>query len=57
MTRLDRLLIDNFKSYKGQQIIGPFSNFSAVIGPNGSGMHETARVFYLHRQVELDGCD
>jgi structural maintenance of chromosome 4 len=28
----------NFKSYQGEQIIGPFhSKFSAVIGPNGSG--------------------
>ena len=28
----------NFKSYQGEQIIGPFHpKFSAVIGPNGSG--------------------
>ena len=30
--------IDNFKSYKGKQIIGPFSQFTAIIGPNGSGI-------------------
>ncbi|XP_074644873.1 structural maintenance of chromosomes protein 1A-like [Tubulanus polymorphus] len=29
--------VDNFKSYKGQQRIGPFATFSAIIGPNGSG--------------------
>ncbi|XP_073456859.1 structural maintenance of chromosomes protein 1A isoform X2 [Aquarana catesbeiana] len=29
--------IDNFKSYKGRQIIGPFRRFTAIIGPNGSG--------------------
>ncbi|XP_038638499.1 LOW QUALITY PROTEIN: structural maintenance of chromosomes protein 1A-like [Scyliorhinus canicula] len=29
--------IENFKSYKGRQIIGPFKKFTAIIGPNGSG--------------------
>ncbi|KAJ3586114.1 hypothetical protein NHX12_012515 [Muraenolepis orangiensis] len=29
--------IENFKSYKGKQIIGPFHKFTAIIGPNGSG--------------------
>uniref|UniRef100_G3TRH6 Structural maintenance of chromosomes protein n=1 Tax=Loxodonta africana TaxID=9785 RepID=G3TRH6_LOXAF len=28
--------IENFKSYKGRQIIGPFQRFTAIIGPNGS---------------------
>lgn len=32
-----RLEMENFKSYKGQQIIGPFSDFTAIIGPNGAG--------------------
>lgn len=35
--RIDRLEVENFKSYKGHQKIGPFKNFTAVIGPNGSG--------------------
>lgn len=34
---LERLELNNFKSYKGKQTIGPFSRFSAVIGPNGAG--------------------
>lgn len=34
--------IENFKSYKGRQIIGPFQRFTAIIGPNGSG--EIARL-------------
>ncbi|UZJ52181.1 hypothetical protein CBS101457_001501 [Exobasidium rhododendri] len=34
---LIRLEVENFKSYRGQQSIGPFHTFSAVIGPNGSG--------------------
>lgn len=29
--------LDNFKSYKGQQKVGPLKPFTAVIGPNGSG--------------------
>ncbi|KAL3853418.1 hypothetical protein ACJMK2_016957 [Sinanodonta woodiana] len=29
--------VDNFKSYRGKQKIGPFKKFSAIIGPNGSG--------------------
>lgn len=35
--RIDRLEVENFKSYKGFQEIGPFRHFTAVIGPNGSG--------------------
>lgn len=35
---IGKLVLVNFKSYAGQQIIGPFhSSFSAVVGPNGSG--------------------
>ena len=34
---IDRLEIENFKSYRGHQKVGPFKNFTAVIGPNGSG--------------------
>ncbi|KAG0167012.1 Structural maintenance of chromosomes protein 1 [Apophysomyces sp. BC1034] len=37
MGRLIRIEIENFKSYKGHQIIGPFHKFTSVIGPNGSG--------------------
>src|SRR5436309_1580524 len=29
--------VDNFKSYRGKQIIGPLKPFTAIIGPNGSG--------------------
>ncbi|EUD67154.1 structural maintenance-chromosome 1 [Plasmodium inui San Antonio 1] len=31
------LVVCNFKSYEGENIIGPFSKFTAIIGPNGSG--------------------
>ena len=35
--RIERLVLHNFKSYAGEQQIGPFRNFQAVIGPNGAG--------------------
>ncbi|KAG5459740.1 MAG: LOW QUALITY PROTEIN: RecF/RecN/SMC N terminal domain-containing protein [Olpidium bornovanus] len=37
MGRLQRVELENFKSYRGHQVIGPFHNFTSVIGPNGSG--------------------
>jgi structural maintenance of chromosome 1 len=36
-SRIQYLEVDNFKSYRGTQEIGPFHAFTAVIGPNGSG--------------------
>jgi structural maintenance of chromosome 1 len=36
--KIVRLETDNFKSYKGRQIIGPFDDFTCIIGPNGAGM-------------------
>ncbi|CAI9278220.1 unnamed protein product [Lactuca saligna] len=35
--KIDRIELENFKSYKGHQVIGPFFDFTAIIGPNGSG--------------------
>ena len=45
---LDRLELENFKSYKGQQVVGPFSKFSCIVGPNGAGEgdHSTERKPY-----------
>ncbi|MED6186217.1 hypothetical protein PIB30_064726 [Stylosanthes scabra] len=34
--RIHRLEVENFKSYKGHQVIGPFFDFTAIIGPNGA---------------------
>ncbi|SPJ11036.1 structural maintenance of chromosome protein, putative [Plasmodium sp. DRC-Itaito] len=31
------IIVSNFKSYEGENIIGPFSKFTCIIGPNGSG--------------------
>jgi len=35
--RVLRLEIENFKSYRGKGVIGPFKHFTTIIGPNGSG--------------------
>ncbi|KAL3662383.1 hypothetical protein V7S43_012710 [Phytophthora oleae] len=37
MGRIARLELENFKSYGGQHVVGPFHRFTAVVGPNGSG--------------------
>jgi len=37
MGLIDRIEIENFKSYRDKQTIGPFKRFTAIIGPNGSG--------------------
>ncbi|QKX54402.1 uncharacterized protein TRUGW13939_01488 [Talaromyces rugulosus] len=35
---ITHLVLTNFKSYAGRQIVGPFhASFSSVVGPNGSG--------------------
>lgn len=35
--RIERLIVENFKSYGGLHEIGPFDKFTCIIGPNGSG--------------------
>jgi structural maintenance of chromosome 1 len=37
MGRIARLELENFKSYGGAHVVGPFRRFTAVVGPNGSG--------------------
>ena len=37
MGKLLQIEVSNFKSYKGHQTIGPFYDFTSVIGPNGAG--------------------
>ncbi|XP_043392766.1 structural maintenance of chromosomes protein 1B isoform X3 [Chelonia mydas] len=37
MGYLKLLLLENFKSWRGRQSIGPFMKFNCIIGPNGSG--------------------
>ena len=36
--RIDRVELNNFKSYGGKTTLGPFrGDFCAVVGPNGAG--------------------
>ncbi|KAI4881270.1 hypothetical protein NFI96_033789, partial [Prochilodus magdalenae] len=37
MGYLKQLEVENFKSWRGKQIIGPFKRFNCIIGTNGSG--------------------
>jgi len=34
---VEKLIVENFKSYAGRHEIGPLKRFSCIIGPNGSG--------------------
>lgn len=54
--RIDRIILENFKSYGGRMTIGPFKDFTAVIGPNGSGEHlprERQRSPFSSRPIRL----
>lgn len=44
MGHLEVLLVENFKSWRGRQVIGPFRRFTCIIGPNGSGNWDPERV-------------
>lgn len=37
MGYLKLLVLKDFKSWRGEQVIGPFMRFNCIIGPNGSG--------------------
>lgn len=37
MGYLKQIDIENFKSWRGRIVIGPFARFSCIIGTNGSG--------------------
>uniref|UniRef100_UPI00398EEC5B structural maintenance of chromosomes protein 1B-like n=1 Tax=Pristiophorus japonicus TaxID=55135 RepID=UPI00398EEC5B len=37
MSTLQLIEVENFKSWRGRQLIGPFMRFNCIIGPNGSG--------------------
>ncbi|KAF6721532.1 Structural maintenance of chromosomes protein 1B [Oryzias melastigma] len=37
MGYLKQIDVENFKSWRGKQVIGPFMKFSCIIGTNGSG--------------------
>ncbi|GIL65143.1 hypothetical protein Vafri_18951 [Volvox africanus] len=49
------MILENFKSYAGEQTVGPFhKSFSAVVGPNGSGKSNVidAMLFVFGRRAK-----
>mmetsp|Transcript_81832 Transcript_81832/g.227946 ORF Transcript_81832/g.227946 Transcript_81832/m.227946 type:complete len:1243 (-) Transcript_81832:110-3838(-) len=37
MGRVHQMIVENFKSYEGRVLVGPFRHFTCIIGPNGAG--------------------
>ena len=35
MGRLKTIELENFKSYGGRHVLGPFDDFTCIVGPNG----------------------
>jgi structural maintenance of chromosome 1 len=35
--RMEKLKIQNFKSFTNETLIGPFGDFACIVGPNGCG--------------------
>lgn len=61
MGRLRTIELENFKSYAGQQVIGPFDDFTCIIGPNGSGKVSNDPFFFYvptsKVEVTTNHCD
>lgn len=55
MGYLERLELENFKSYKGKHTIGPFMRFTAIIGPNGCG--KIGKLLFKTLYIIFLGCD
>jgi structural maintenance of chromosome 1 len=49
-----RLEVENFKSYRDRQVIGPFKNFQGVIGPNGGGFYKILNLISLGKSNVMD---
>lgn len=45
--------IENFKSYRGKISIGSLKQFSAVIGPNGSGKLSLNERYFVCKLIPL----
>lgn len=46
MGYLKLLVVKDFKSWRGQVVIGPFMRFNCIIGPNGSGNVGGGQLFH-----------
>lgn len=51
MSKLIKLELQDFKSYRGAQTIGPFDSLTSIIGPNGAG---TSLAFILGKSNLMD---
>ncbi|PHJ19362.1 smc n terminal domain-containing protein [Cystoisospora suis] len=52
---IERVVLENFKSYGKQKVIGPFhKHFTAIVGPNGSGKSNVidAMLFVFGRRAQ-----
>lgn len=45
--------IENFKSYSGFHILGPLEKFSAIVGPNGSGIVTFTALDFVYNSATL----
>ena len=45
--------LENFKSFLGHHVLGPFLDLTAVVGPNGGGNH---LLLNFNRQIKHPGC-
>lgn len=50
MGRIAYIEVENFKSYAGRAVIGPLSDFTAIIGPNGAGTYQAERIHACERR-------
>lgn len=53
---LESLEIEDFKSFRGKHVIGPMKKFTAIVGPNGSGITylETKNISSLGKSNFMD---
>ncbi len=54
---LHSLVLDNFKCFSAQTVIGPFEKFNSIVGPNGTGKSTIleALSFILCKDLILGG--
>lgn len=56
MGYLKLLIVKDFKSWRGEQLIGPFMRFNCIIGPNGSGRRLGKHQGHLEAILVLHSC-
>jgi structural maintenance of chromosome 1 len=46
--------LENFKSFSGHHVLGPFLNLTAVVGPNGGGKQSVQNYHIIGKSNILD---